>query len=362
VLLSAVYLLWRALLRLATNRGDHAARDLEIVVLRHQVKVLRRQVPRPHLKQTDRVFLAAASRFLGKANPSSFLISPGTLLRWHRELVARKWRLFRRRARPGRPPVRRDVRELIVRLARENRRWGYQRIHGELKKLGVAVSATTIRNILRREGLGPAPRRGDVTWTEFLRRQGASIIACDFFTVETVFLSRLYVLFFIELSTRQVLFAGCTANPDGAWVTQQARNLVVSVDERMSRIRFLIHDRDAKFLGAFDEIFQSEGLEVIRTPIKAPRANAFAERWVRTVRRECLDWLLIFSRRQLQRVLTTYVDHYNCHRPHRGIGLTIPDRLNPSNRSRSGSGPAARLHVRRRDRLGGLLYEYESAA
>jgi putative transposase len=134
------------------------------------------------------------------------------------------------------------------------------------------------------------------------------------------------------------------------------------VDERMSRIRFLIHDRDAKFLRAFDEIFQSEGLEVIRTPIKAPRANAFAERWVRTVRRECLDWLLIFSCHYLQRVLTTYVDHYNCHRPHRGIGLTIPDRLNPLNRSRSGSGPAARLHVRRRDRLGGLLHEYELAA
>jgi putative transposase len=356
-----MYLLWRGLLRLVTGRGDHAARDLEIVVLRHQLKVLRRQVRRPRLRQTDRAFLAAASRILGRANPSSFLISPATLLRWHRELVARKWRLFKRRARPGRPSIRRDVRELIVRLARKNRGWGYPRIPGELKQLGVAVSTTTIRKILRRGGLGPAPRRGDVTWTEFLRRQAASVIACDFFTVETVFLNRLYVLFFIELSTRKVRVVGCSANPDGAWVTQQARNLVVSLDEGMSRLRFLIHDRDAKFPAAFDEIFRSEGLEVIRTPVRAARANAFAERWVRTVRRECLDWLLILSRRHLQHLLTTYVDHYNRHRPHRGIGRGIPDQMGPSNRSRSG--PTVRFHVREaRDRLGGLLHEYELAA
>jgi putative transposase len=219
------------------------------------------------------------------------------------------------------------------------------------------VSETSVRNLLRRRGVPPAPRRSRLSWRTFLRQQAASLVACDFFTVETVSISRIYVLFFIELQSRRVHLAGLTSNPDGAWVVQQARNLMMTLAERPRPVRFLIHDRDAKFSSAFDEVFRSEGARVIRTPIQAPNANAHAERWVRTVRSECLDWL-IFGRRQLERVLRTYVDHYNRQRPHRALDLDTPDpigELVPL--------PRARLRtVRRRDRLGGLLHKYELAA
>jgi putative transposase len=212
-----------------------------------------------------------------------------TLLRWHREFVRRKWAQPQRAV--GRPPVDCRVRELVLRLARENPGWGYPRIAGELLKLGLRVSPSTIRRILLASRLGPAPRRSGPSWREFLRQQAASMLACDFFTVETISLRRFYVLFFIELESRRVHLAGCTTNPSGAWVAQQARNL--SFTGIFERIRFLIHDRDSKFSCAFDEVFRSEEINVIYTPIRAPRANAYAERFVRTVRVECLDWLLI---------------------------------------------------------------------
>src|SRR5829696_5094634 len=192
------------------------------------------------------------------------------------------------------------------------------------ERAGRRVSATTVAKILRESGISPASTRAELDWRGFLRAQAASMIACDFFTVETLWLGRLYVLFFIELGTRRVHLAGCTANPSGAWVAQQARQLAWSLSERLTPVRFLIHDRDSKFSRAFDEVFRSEGVEIIRTPFRAPRANAFAERWVGTVRRDCLDWILIVSRRQLEHVLRVYVDHYNCHRPHRALGLTPP--------------------------------------
>jgi len=214
-----------------------------------------------------------------------FLVSPQTLLRWQRELVRRKWTYRRRRA--GRPPLDPQVRELILRLGRENPRWGCVRIQGELRKLGVRVGATTIRSILRRSLLGLAPRRGGSSWSEFLRAQAHGMLACDFFTVETVWLRTLYVLFWIELGSRRVHLAGVTANPDCAWVAQQARNL--AIEERLQNVRSLLHDRDAKFCGPFDAIIRSEGVRVIKTPLRAPRANAVAERWVRSVRSECLD-------------------------------------------------------------------------
>jgi putative transposase len=267
--------------------------------------------------------------------------------------------MYGRRRRLGRPPIARNVHYLVVRLAKENPCWGYRRIHGELKKLGVVASVTTVRSILRRQGFGPAPRRSGPTWAEFLRAQAASVVTCDFFTVETILFRRLYVVFFIELSSRRVLFANCTAAPDGAWVTQQARNLVLCLDDRSPSARLLIHDHDAKFPAVFDDVFRSEGIGVIRTPIRAPRANAFAERWVRTVRYECLDWLLIHSCRHLQRVLRTYVDHYNRHRPHRGIDLRVPDPLVSAEPTCNHA--ADRIDVKRRDRLGGLLHEYELA-
>lgn len=240
----------------------------------------------------DRLFLAAASQLLPRVAWSSFLVAPLTLLRWHCELVRRKW-TYRHRPATGRPPLAQEVRELILRMAGENPRWGYLRIKGELQKLGIRVGATTIRNLLRREGLGPAPRRDCPTWGEFLRRQAAGILACDFFTVETLLLKTYYVLFFIEVHTRRVHVAGVTAHPDSAWVTQQARNLAAERDEPAARARFLIRDRDSKFSGPFDGVFRAEGVEPVVTPFRAPRANASAERWVRTVRAEYLDWMLI---------------------------------------------------------------------
>ncbi len=269
-----------------------------------------------------------------------------------RELVRRRWTYAR--VSPGRPSIDIEKRQLVLRLARENPRWGYQRIAGELLKLGLSVSPSTVRRTLTRSGLGPAPRRAGPTWREFLRAQAASIVACDFFTTESAFLRRYYVLFFIELQSRRVHLAGCSEHPSGRWVAQQARNLVFAPG--LENPRFLIHDRDSKFVAAFDEVFRSEDIRVILTPFRAPQANAHAERFVRTVRAECLDWLLILGPRQLERALRAYVDLYNSARPHRALGrcppalveLTLP--------------PPPGAAVKRRDRLGGLVHEYYRAA
>jgi transposase InsO family protein len=228
--------------------------------------------------------------------------------RWHRSLLARRWTYPHRP--PGRPATDADLRALIVRLARENPGWGYRRIPGELARLGVRIAASTVWSILRRAGIDPAPRRSSDSWRQFLRAQASGIVACDFFTVDTVLFRRLYVLVFIELSTRRVYLAGITANPTGAWATQQVRNVIATFVERTEPTRFLIHDRDRKFTAAFDEVFRSESIRTIRTPVRAPRANAFVERWIGTVRRECLDRILIVNRRHLERVLRVYIRHY----------------------------------------------------
>jgi putative transposase len=357
LVVSLLYLLCRRALAVAALRfRSREFKELEIVVLRHELVVLRRQLARPRLDESDRVFLAAAGRLLSRASESSFFVRPETLLGWHRQLVRRRWTYTGRP--PGRPGVSVERRELVLHLARENPRWGYQRIVGELAGLGQRVSATTVAQILRQAGLSPAGARAELRWREFLRAHAASMIACDFFTVETLFLGRLYVLFFIELGTRRVHLAGCSANPDGRWTAQQARQLAWSLPERPRPIRFLIHDRDSKFSQAFDDVFKSEGVEIIRTPFRAPNANAFAERWVGTIRRDCLDWLLIASRKQLERVLRVYVDHYNRHRPHRALDLTPP-----APRSRPllvTSHTPDEIH--RYDRLGGLIHEYTRAA
>ena len=227
--LSFCYLAFRCVLQLVLLRPRSAEfKELEIVVLRHQLAVLRRQVDRPQLTNTDRVFLAAASRLLPRSRWRSFVVTPTTLLRWHRRLVARRWTYG---GRPGRPAIGREIRELVLRVARENPRWGYQRIVGELNGLGFAVSATTVRKILGEASLGPAGSRGGLSWRAFLRAQAQSVLAVDFFTVETILLQRLYVLFFIELASRRVHLAGCTANPTGGWVTQQARQFAWTVQE-----------------------------------------------------------------------------------------------------------------------------------
>ncbi len=354
--MSVWYLAFSCVLQLVLLRPRSTDfKELEIVVLRHQLAVLRRQTDRPQLTKTDRVFLAAASRLLPRSRWRSFLVTPTTLLRWHRRLVARRWTYG---GRNGRPPIGGEIRELVLRLARENPRWGYQRIVGELNGLGIAVSATTVKKILRQAGLGPAGSRGGLSWRAFLRAQAQSMLAVDFFTVETISLRRLYVLFFIELESRRVHFAGCTANPTGAWVTQQARHCAWTFQERPGSFRFLIRDRDSKFTRDFDAVFASEGVQIIKAPVRAPKANATAERFVRTVRVECLDWLLILNRRHLERVLRVFVGHYNNHRPHRSLDLTPPDPL--TRRLQIPHSPTAL--VERRDQLGGLIHEYRTAA
>jgi transposase InsO family protein len=324
--------------------------------LRHELSILRRQLDRPQLTPSDRVLLAALSRVLPRSSWQAFFVRPETLLRWHRRLVARHWTYPHRR--PGRPPTEETVRELILRLARENSSWGYVRIVGELRKLGINVSATLVRNVLRQAGIPPAPKRGQLDWRAFLRQHAATTLACDFFSVDTVWLRRLYVLFFVSIGTRRVEYVACTINPDERWMLQQARNLLMDLDERGLHRRFLIHDRDTKFTRAFDAILQSDGIRIIRTPVRAPNANAFAERWVGSVRRECLDQFLILGRRQLEHVLRVYVRHFNQQRPHRALQLRAPD---------SGAGPPATTiagitDVHRRDLLGGLIHEYELAA
>jgi putative transposase len=358
VAIAFLYLAFRALLGALLRVRRLDAKDVELLVLRHELEVLRRQVARPKLRATDRALLAAAACHLPRASRGARLVSPRTLLRWHHALVRRKWQqpLSPR----GRPPLPADLRALVGRLARENPRWGHRRITGEVAKLGLRVSPTTVRRLLARGGLGPAPRRSGASWREFLRAQAASIVACDFFTVDSVLLRRYYVLFFIAHATRRVWLGGCTSNPTGAWVTQQARNLGLDLADEGTRL--LIRDRDSKYSGSFDEVFASNGIRSVKTPVRAPQANAIAERFVRTVRAECLDWLLIVNRRHLERVLRVFVEHYNTQRPHRSLNLQPPQRAEAPQRAepphRAEPPTPAVGEIRRRDRLGGLIHEY----
>jgi putative transposase len=349
---SLVYLLIRQILQMLTQLArDGGAKDIELLVLRHQVAVLRRQVHRPELRPDDRVVLAALSRLLPRW--SAFFATPATLLRWHRQLLARHWTY--RHARPGRPAIDPQIRALVLRLAAENPTWGHRRVQGELARLGRHVAASTVWKILHRAGIDPAPRRAGPTWKQFLTVQARAVMSCDFFTVDTVFFKRIYVLFFLELATRRVHVVGATAHPTGAWVVQQARNLLMELDQRVDGLRFLLRDRDAKFTAGFDAVFTAAGLEVIRTPPQAPRANAHAERWVGTVRHECTDRLLVIGERHLTVVLTEYARHYNQHRPHRSL-----DQRPPNPPLQVVDLDTAR--VQRQPILGGLINEYSQAA
>jgi len=339
---------WLALLA----RGS-AAKNAELLLLRHEIAVLRRQVTRPRLDWADRSLLAGLARLLPPSVRRGLFLQPATLLRWHRELVRRRWSYPHRRGRPSTSP---EVRTLVLRLARENPTWGYRRIHGELRRLGYRIGASTVWTILHRAGVDPAPTRSALSWRQFLRAQAAGVLAVDFFTVDTVLLRRLYVLLVIEVATRRVHVLAVTAHPEGEWVVQQARNFLMQLGDDLGRLRYLIRDRDTKFTSAFDAVFAAEAIEVLRTPVRAPRANAYAERWVGTVRREVLDRTLVFGRRQLVSVLAEYTDHYNVHRPHRALGQAPPLGSVES----AVAVPAGR--VVRRDRLGGLIHEYAQAA
>jgi transposase len=351
-----LYLIFRQLVAwLGLLARSAHSKNAEILVLRHEVAVLRRQVRRPRLSWADRAVFAALTRLLSPVCRRHRIVTPATILRWHRDLVKRRWTQPRHHRTGGRrtPP---ELRRLVLRLAAENSSWGYRRIHGELAGLGYQVAASTVWSILKRAGIDPAPRRDGPSWRQFLHGQARGILATDFFCVDTLLLQRLYVLFVVEHATRRVHLLGVTANPSGAWVAQQARNFLINLADRPAQFSFLIRDRDSKFTGVFDAVFASESIRILRTPVRTPQANAIAERWVGTVRRELLDRMLILNRRHLTAVLTEYVAHFNHHRPHRALSQAAPLRSLPPAASPS------QLHLRRRVLLDGLIHEYTQVA
>jgi putative transposase len=355
VSLRLLYLVFLRLLNLLLLLGrSSASKDVELLVLRHEVAVLRRANPKPRLDWADRAVFAALVRALPTMLRGHRLVTPGTILRWHGRLVATKWTYSHRL---GRPPVEDTVVALIERMARENHRWGYKRIQGELLKLGHRVGSSSIRRILQRLRIPPAPVRDtDTTWRQFLRAQASTMLACDFFHVDcAVTLRRIYVFFVLEVASRSVHLLGTTMNPDGKWTTQQVRNLMMDLGERVTQFRFLVRDRAGQFTASFDAVLADVGIQVVRIPPRCPRANCFAERFVRTIRAELTDRMLIFSRRHLRVVLAEYVRHYNGQRPHRARDLRPPQPTHPL-------ADLSHERITRQPVLGGLINEYERAA
>jgi putative transposase len=331
-----------------------ASKDAELLVLRHEVAVLRRAHPRPRLDWAERAVLAALIRLLPGRLRAHRLVTPGTVLRWHRRLITRKWTYPNR---TGRPPVSAEIAALIERLATENNGWGYKRIQGELLKLGHRVSASTIRRVLKALKISPAPkRRTDTTWRQFLHTQASTMLAADFFHVDcAVTLQRLYCLFVIEVGSRYVHILGVTANPDGPWTAQQIRNLLMDLGDRAGDFRFLIRDRAGQFTEAFEAVLADAGIEAVKIPPRSPRANAYAERFVLTARTEVTDRMLIFGQRHLRTILAQYEAHYNGRRPHRSRQLRPPRPNHPV-------ADFSQARIQRRSVLGGLISEYERAA
>jgi len=347
----------RAVAVLGLSRREAWWKDAEILMLRHQLAVALRERPRAHSRLTwpDRAWLALLAGTLpaGGLAAMRLIVTPGTILRWHRDIVRRRWARLSRRGRSGRPPVRRNVRSVVLRLARENESWGYRRVHGELAVLGIRVAPSTVWRILRDAGIDPAPRRDGPGWAEFLRSQAQGILALDLFTADLLNGAKVYVLAVIEHGSRRVRVLGATEHPVQSWVVQQARNLLMDLGDAGVRTRFVLHDRDASFTQAFDAVFQAAGIRVVQVP----RMNSIMERWIGSCRRELLDRTLIWNLRHLMMVLREYEDFYNSHRPHRALDQAAPLRPLPDDVT-----DLDHFRVRRHDRMGGVIHEYRLVA
>jgi transposase InsO family protein len=347
----------------ALSQRSERHKDLEILLLRQQLRIMQRQHPTaPRISRGEKLALAVLTAKLtalgqgakAKLDQVLFLFKPATVLKWHHDLVGRKWSFKQQPFVPRRHSDPKLV-DLLLRLAQENPAWGYSRLQGELLKLGYKIGRSTVRDILKRRHVPPAPERAnaDSNWRSFLGHYADQLLACDFFTVETAWLRTLYVFFFIELGSRQVHCAGCTAHPTAEWGCQQARQLTWTLQGEQKSMRFLIHDRDAKFTSRFEAVFAAEGSEIVRTPFRAPKANAFAERWIRSVRAEILDRVLVLGESHLQWVIKAYIEYYNQARPHQGIEQRCPV---PIDRGRTAG------VVKRRDVLGGIIHDYTREA
>jgi transposase InsO family protein len=358
VIISVCYLLARCLLDcLMVLARREAAKNAELLVLRHENAVLRRQISRVRYQPGDRLWLAALSRLIPRRRWGEvFTVTPATLLAWHRRLVTREWDYTNRR--PGRPSTAGAIRKLVIRMATDNPAWGHRRVQGELVRLGHRIAASTVWQILHAAGIDSAPRRSGPTWKQFLAAQARGILAVDFVHVDTVLLRRIYALIVIEHSTRRVPLAGITANPDGAWTAQAARNFLMDLGARVTLVRFLIRDRAGQFTGSFDAVFQAEGIRIVASPPHAPRANAICERMIGTLRREVFDRVLIINEHHLRRVLTEYLLHYNTARHHRTLGQVAPAQAHAQPPEIN----LAEHRIRRKPVLSGLIHESRIAA
>ena len=348
-------LITRVAAGLRLSRREELWKTAEILILRHQIAVLQRRQPRrPKLDWADRALLATLLSVIPKARHQGLRLlgTPDTILRWHRDIVRRRWAARSMRGKPGRPVTRRNVRALVLRLARENPCWGYRRIHGELAGLGVKVAASTVWEILTASGIDPGRRQTGPTWSQFLRSQAEAILACDFFTVDLLDGTQAYVLAVIEHATRRIRILGVTLHPTGEWTTQQARNLIMDLGDQAHQFKFMIRDRGSNFTAAFDAVLADAGIRTVLCNIRTPRMNAYAERFVLTARKEVTDRMLIFGERHLRTILAQYEAHYNGRRPHRSRQLRPPRPIADLSRKR----------IQRRPLLGSLINEYERAA
>ena len=352
-------LITRAAAGLRLSRREEAWKTAEILILRHQIAVLQRRQPRrPKLTWADRALLATLLGVIPKARRQGLrlLVTPDTIVRWHRDIVRRRWAARSMRGRTGRPTTRRNIQALVRRLARENPGWGYRRIHGELAGLGVKVAASTVWEILKASGIDPARRQTGPTWSQFLRSQAEAILAFDFFTADLLDGTQAYVLAVIEHATRRIRILGVTLHPTGEWTAQQARNLLMDLDEQADRVKFMIRDRGSNFTTAFDAVLADAGIRTVLCSIQTPRMNAIIERWIGGCRRELLDRTLIWNQAHLRQVLRQYEGHHNQHRPHRSLHGAAPLKPLPE------PVDLDQYRIRRQAQVGGLINEYRLVA